>query len=651
MAEVATLVLRLFAPPPKLTISQWADDRRYLSPEASAEPGKWSTGRAEYQRAIMDAISDPAIPKVVCIKGSQVGWTEIINNACGYYIDQDPSTMLVIQPTLDLAEVWSKDRLAPMLRDTPVLHGRVHAVKSRDSGNTILQKAYPGGRLAIIGANAPAALASRPIRVVLADEVDRYPVSAGTEGDPLALAAKRQATYWNKKTLVGSTPTRVSTSVINREWLLSDQRRYFVPCHACDHPQHLQWSNVRWDKGPNGEHMAVTAHYVCESCGAVWDDIDRWDATKRGVWKATAKSDGGVVGFHIPGMLSPWLTLQDIVREFLQARHDPQLLQVWTNTILGEPWEEAGETVDGNALMNRLESYLPNALPAGVRFITAGVDVQGDRLEVQVIGWGWNEESWGILYEVLHGDPAQRMVWDDLDALLLATYQTEDGRALRVRSGCIDTGGHHGNQVHTFCRTRRNRRIFPTKGVAGPRPIWPKQASKTKDKKNEVFIIGVDTAKDATYGRLRNVKPGTPGYIHFCAPYADVDDDAPRHDFNPVYFEQLTSERVETRKKEGRPYRVWVLPDKKRNEALDTFVLAMAARMALPIRLKRPLNEVQQDDQPVVEGRKESAHEPATALTSPPPMIEARKDTPARNGPKRVRRVFRSSFMGGGQTS
>jgi phage terminase large subunit GpA-like protein len=229
-------------PPPTLTVSEWADDARRLSQESSAEPGRWTTARAEYQRAILDAVADPGVPVIVVMKAAQVGWTEILNNAVGFHIDQDPAPLLVIQPTLEMAEAWSKDRLAPMLRDTPVLRGRVKDPRSRDADNTLLHKVFPGGHITMIGANSPASLAMRPIRIVLADEVDRYPVSAGTEGDPLKLAAKRQITFWNRKTLLGSTPTLKGLSVIEREWARSDQRRFFVPCPECGHEQVLRWS-------------------------------------------------------------------------------------------------------------------------------------------------------------------------------------------------------------------------------------------------------------------------------------------------------------------------------------------------------------------------------------------------------------------------
>jgi phage terminase large subunit GpA-like protein len=581
-----------FAPPPTLTVSEWADRERRLSPEASAEPGTWDTGRTEYLRDVMDAMNDPSIARVVCIKGSQVGWTEALNNILGYLIAEDPGPVLVIQPSLEMAETWSKDRLSPMLRDSPCLVGKVQSPLTRDSGNTLRQKVFTGGRLAVVGANSPSGLASRPVRIVIADELDRFPVSAGSEGDPLALAAKRQSTFWNRKTLLGSTPTLKDTSAIWREWQASDQRKYFVPCPDCQHEQVLTWAGVKWDKSDTGAHLPATAFYICESCGAVWDDAARHDAVARGKWIATNPDVVGIAGFHIPGFLSPWLSLADITREFLNSRKDPALLQVWANTVLGEPVEPSQETVEGSSLLRRGEVYGPQSIPDGVLLLTAGVDVQADRVEVQVVGFGAHEESWAVRYEVLPGDPAQTSVWRLLDNVLAEPYRTDTGRELRIRATCVDTGGHHQHQVLTYCQQRRHRNVFPIKGASGPRPIWPARVSRTKNNQH-IWIVGSDTAKDVVYGRLRIATPG-PGYMHF--PIGGP--------FDAEYFAQLTSEVVRTRFNEGRPYRVWVLPPGKRNEALDCSAYALAARHATRIRLdlarrhEPPPDELLDDDAP-----------------------------------------------------
>jgi phage terminase large subunit GpA-like protein len=571
-------VYKKWKAPPRLTISEWADQERRLSPENSAEPGRWHTSRAEYQRGIMDSITDIHTRTVVAMKANQVGWTEVIGNVVGYFMEHDPCPILVVQPTLEAAEGWSKERLALMIRDTPALRDKVNDPRSRDSGNTVRSKEYPGGRISIVGANSASGLASRPIRFVLADEVDKYDVSAGTEGDPLTLASKRQQTFWNARTLMGSTPGLKITSRIWREWERSDQRKFFVPCPTCGSRQTIRWENVRWDRGDAREHLAHTAHYVCEGSGCVWTDVDRWRAVSSGEWRATAKGEPGIVGFHVPAFISPWVTLESVVREFLAVRKDPWRLQVWVNTVLAEPWEEAAEKVDATSLYSRGENYGPESLPDAVQLATAGVDVHGDRLEVQVIGWGYREESWVAQYEIIWGDPSQVLVWDQLDAILLQKLRTVSGREVRVRAACVDSGGHHGAEVFAYCNKRKGRRVFPIKGIAGSRPIWPKRSSRTGRNKEQVFLIGVDTGKDAIYGRLRGIgKPG-PGYVHF--PVGDG--------FDAKYFDQLTSERVVTRKRMGHPYRVWELPAGRRNEVLDTFNYALAARLSTGLKLDTP---------------------------------------------------------------
>jgi len=625
--------------------------------EAAAEPGRWVTARAEYQRGIMNAFSDTTVHTIVVPKAAQVGFTECVLNALGFIVHQDPCPILILQPTIDAGETWSKERLAPMVRDTPVLRGLVRQPISRYVENSLRFKSFPGGYMAIVGSNAPAGLAARPIRVVFADEVDRFKTSAGTEGDPLQLAAKRQTTFWNRKTLLGSSPGRKATSVIWREWLKSDQRRFYVPCPQCEEKQTLRWENVRWDKAADSEqrrvgapfwpHKPETAYYVCEHCGNPWDDVVRWEAVSKGEWRATAPFNG-IAGFHIPGFISPWLTLTDIVVEFLKAKDVPELLQVWVNTVLGEPFEDPAETVESSSLVSRGEQYGPELIPEGVKLLVAGVDVQGDRLECQVLGFGPREECWAIEYHVLPGDPAQQHLWMELDEQLLKVYPTEDERQLRIRAVCIDTGGHHGNQVLAFCKGRRGRKVLPIKGASGARPIWPKRESKAK---KDFYVVGVDTAKDAIYGRLRIAKPG-PGYIHFPVGV----------DFNEQYFQQLTCEKVMTRYRLGHPVRVWEKPPGAKNEALDTFVYALAARQALPIRFE-PV-PIPIAPAPVA-GRPAEPPPPKSLFGPPPPPMPAeheaesvRERSPPGGPPPnpgitprpwrpqlRGRRILRSTYM------
>ena len=567
-------ILSVFKPRPKLTISQWADRERKLSPEASSEPGQWHTERAEYMREIMDSIGDPRVHTVVVMSASQVGKTEVLLNAVGFYIDHDPSPMLFVMPTLEMADGLSKDRLAAMLRDTPALRGKVGDARARDSGNTLLHKQFAGGHITLCGSNSPASLASRPIRIVFCDEVDRYDPSAGSEGDPVSLAKKRTTTYWNRKLILTSTPGLKGLSRIEAAYNESDQRHFEVPCGDCGEFQRLQWRQVHWNKDldANGKtlaHHPETAHYLCEHCGSLWNDVARWAAVRRGRWQATKPLDG-VAGFHLNEIYSSWVPLVDMVKDFLSSLGDSSRQQAFTNMSLGETWEEAYEKIDGNPLLARRENYGPDSLPDAIDFLTAGVDTQGNRLELHVWGFRAGEEMWAVDYQVPYGDPAQQAIWADLDHLLLTRYRTQSGRELKIQACCIDAGGHHGQQVVNFCNARFGRRIFATHGMAGARRIWPLRASRTKNN-GQVFMIGVDMAKDAIYGRLRNTTPGSPGYVHFpAAAWCDEE-----------YFTQLTAEKIITRWRMGRALRVWDKPKAARNEAWDTAVLALAAMHAV----------------------------------------------------------------------
>ena len=546
-------------------MSQWADQFRQLSSEASAEPGKWNTDRAPYQRDIMDALADPTVEAVVIMSSAQIGKTEIVNNVVGYHIHLDPAPILLLQPTLEMAEAWSKDRFAPMLRDTRVLHGLVRDPRSRDSGNTLLHKRFPGGHITMAGANSPASLASRPIRLVLCDEVDRYPISAGTEGDPVSLAKKRSTTFWNRKLLLTSTPTIKGASRIESAFEQSDQRRFNVPCPHCAEMQVLKWQQVRWNTDPEKEgdekHLPATAVYVCEVNGCIITDADKPGMLNAGRWLAEAPFNG-TAGFHINELYSPWVTFAQMVAEFLKAKKLPETLKTWVNTSLGETWEEAGETVDADILLQRKESWGAEA-PEDVVVVTAGVDVQGDRLEVEIKGWAAGEESWSLDYKQLFGDPAQSAVWQELDELLLRPVKSKTGLQLNVACTCIDSGGHHTQAVYEYCRLRAVRGIFAIKGMSQAGKPLVGRPSRNNRHKLRFYPLGVDTAKEVIYSRLRISEPG-PGYYHF-----PLERDR-------EYFLQLTGEKQVTRFTKGTPKREWVKL-RSRNEALDCNVYALAA--------------------------------------------------------------------------
>lgn len=538
-----------------------------------------------YLREFMDAWDDPKIREIVGMFASQGAKTEAVNNIIGARVTNNPGPMLLLQPTLDMAKAWSKDRLAPMLRDTPCLRGKVRDARSRDSGNTILHKSFPGGHLTIVGANSAAGLSMRPIRDVFCDEPDRYPPSAGSEGDPIRLAVTRTRAFFDsKKAYIGS-PTVRGASRIERLMEGSDWRVRLVPCHACGREQVLKWSQVAWDKDELGDAMPETARYQCEACGAAWNDRQRQQALKRGRWQATRKFTG-VAGFHINALSYPWEScdLQHLVRQWLEAQGNPALLQVFINTVLAELWEEDHytKTVDATGLIVRREEIAERAgrpvVPESVAVLTAGIDVQDNRLEVSVYGWAAKEESWLLGHWVLYGDPAGAALWGELDRWLATGWPRAVGGSEWIRASCIDSGGHHTQPVYRFCEPRYLRLtpdggksyLFAIRGRSGSGNIWPRKPSKAKDSPVPLYTIQVDAAKEQLYGRLSIVEPG-PGYLHL-----------PKS-VDAGFLAGLVSERCVTRTdKRGFPQRTW---EKRkpgvRNEPLDAAVYAYAALCAI----------------------------------------------------------------------
>lgn len=565
-------------PPPELTLSQWADRYRMLSAESSAEPGRWHTDKAPYQREIMDAIGDPHIRRVVIMCAAQLGKTELLLNILGYFMAYAPAPILVMQPTLDMGQTFSKDRLAPMIRDTPVLRGLVD-VKSRYAGNTILKKNFPGGHITIVGANSATGLASRPIKVLLADEVDRYPGSAGTEGDPLSLAQKRQTTFWDKKTVMVSTPVIKGHSRIETEYNQSTREEWNVPCPECGHYQPFVWANLIFD--PDDLQKEIV--YKCERCGCVANEY-RWkQQSQQG--RFVAENPGAETrGFHLNTLASTFCGWKEIVQKFIVAKEqldqgNPEGMKVWVNTELGETWEERGEQVEDTELFNRREIY-DAVVPEEVLVLTAGVDVQDDRFEVEIVGWGVGKESWGIRYQKIYGDMLKEQVWEDLDAFLQTVWCKKDGTALRIISCCIDSGGHHTDQVYRFTKERYERGVWAIKGKGGAEVPYIRNPTTNNRVKTPLFIIGVDAGKVLLYQRLRHNTKG-PNYCHFPA-----NEEA---GYDETYFKGLTSEKMVVRFRKGRSVTVWELKDSKykRNEPLDLRNYATAAlEIANPVLAK-----------------------------------------------------------------
>lgn len=506
------------------------------------------------------------------MSSAQVGKTLILKAIIGYHIDQDPAPILLVQPTIEMAETFSKDRLAPMIRDTPALKGKIKDPRSRDSGNTLLQKQFPGGHITLAGANAPAGLASRPIRIVLCDEVDRYPSSAGTEGDPVSLARKRTATFWNRKVVLVSTPGLKGVSRIEAAWEQSDKRRYHVPCPHCGHFHTLEWDRVSWDEG-----KPHTARMACPNCGGTYGDVDKLRMLQQGYWVAEAP-DVPVAGFHLNELYSPWRSFGDVVTDFLRAKDSPEQFKTWVNTSLGLPFAEAGEAPEWQRLFDKRESYAIGSVPAEVVFLTAGVDVQRDRLEVEVVGWAPGKRSSSVEYRVFEGDTANQGKdgpWTKLREMILSEqWDHESGSQVPLRYTCVDSG-FRTTEVYDFCRSIGMARVAPVKGmdeqsvvVSQPRPIDRRRDGKKVWRGLKLYTVGSSVIKSEFYAWLRLDKSEDgetpPGYCRF-------------PEYGQQHFKELTSEQVHVKLVRGFPKHVWVKTAGVRNEPLDCRVYARAA--------------------------------------------------------------------------
>jgi phage terminase large subunit GpA-like protein len=581
-------------PPPKLTLSQWAEKNAVLSRETSAQTGRFRA--FPYQTGMMDAVTDPTVTMITVMKSARVGYTKILDHIVGYYLHQDPSPIMVVQPRVEDAEDYSKSEIAPMLRDTPVLSAIAGDMKAKDSGQTILKKTLSNGAsLAMVGANSPGGFRRITVRIACFDEVDGYPVNgAGNEGDQLALGAKRTETFWNRKIVIGSTPTIKGYSRVERSFEESDQRRYHVPCPQCGEHQVLEWGGpdlpygFKWDKDERGEGIPESVYYVCRANGCVIREIDKPEMVAKGQWIA-AKPFKGHAGFHIWAAYSlfPNACWSNLVAEWLRVKNDPLARQTFINLVLGNPYEDRGDkALEEGRLASRCEVW-PAEVPDGVAVITVGADVQDDRVEIEVIGWGRNEESWSIAHQVIDGDPEEAKLWDGVDAYLKRIWHRSDGRGFEVMAACIDSGGHHTQRVYEFCKARIGRRIYAIKGESarnGQRsPVWPTKRPSSRNKASyRPVILGVNAAKDTIRARLHLDHAGA-GYMHF-----PVD-----RDIN--YFAQLTSERLVSKLTHGQKYRVWELPPGRANEALDCRVYGYAALCSLMhfgLKLNRRADEV-----------------------------------------------------------
>lgn len=567
----------------------------------------------------MDAVSDPSVTEVVVMKSAQIGWTEIVGNVVGYHVHQDPAPMLIVQPTIEMGEAWSKDRLAPMLRDSPALRGAVADPRARDAGNTLRHKTFAGGHLTIAGANSAASLASRPIRILLCDEVDRYPPSAGTEGDPVTLGRKRTTTFWNRKVLLGSTPTIAGASRIEVAFNGSDKRRFWIPCAHCGEMQVLRWEQVRWENDDPS-----TAAYHCATCGAAWTDVERWAAVRKGEWRAEAEFRG-IAGFHINELASPWRKIEETVSDFLNAKGSLEQLKAWRNTALGETWQEKGDAPEWERLIERREPFQMGVVPDGALVLTAGIDNQAapERLEITVWAWGAGYESWLIDTRQIYGSPAADEPWDEIAEILAKDWPRESGGTMRIAKAAADTGGQHTAGVYAQLRRLRDPRIVPVKGVsgwnratpvAGPTFVDVTAGGKKVKRGLRLWTVAVDVFKAELYRRLwlspREDGQRPAGWVHL------------PEGLEVEHVKQLVAEQLVTIKdRRGFARREW---DKMRaNEQLD---MAVYARAALSVMgsdrygerfwemMRRGLKAV---EDPLVEPVSDEAPRPDPALSKP----------------------------------
>ena len=582
-----SVLLDEYRPEPAFTVSEWADEHRVLSTKGSAEAGPWRTARTPYLREIMDCLSSySTVETVAVMKGAQIGFSEAALNFTGYCIHHAPGPALYVMPTVETVKRISKTRLDPMIEASPALQERIPPARSRDSSNTIFSKEFMGGVLILTGANSASGLRSMPIRYLVLDEVDAYPLNADNEGDPVNLAIKRTAAFLRRKIFMLSTPGVKGFSRIGKAFRDGDQRYFNVTCDGCGVVQPITWrppptadgkpgklGGIRWPKGRPEE-----ARWECAHCGHKHEEHRKAVLMANGEWVPTAESQKpGFRSYHLSSLYSPWQSWADCAREFLDChgadgRADPSLLQVFVNTVLGEEWEEAGEAVRPDGLMGLREDWGP-VLPAKIAVLTAGVDVQNDRLEVEIVGWGRDEESWGVDYEVFIGDPAQDDVWERLDAYLKRRWPHPGfEKGLSVQAACVDTGGSHSARVYAFCHARTARKVWAIKGsTIYAAPIWPKKPSRTRKSGTNFYMVGVSAAKEIVFKRLARVGPeatGT-GACHF-----SVDRDE-------SYFAQLTVEVIRTKYINGFPQKYWWKPDGARNEALDCRAYAIAALHSL----------------------------------------------------------------------
>ena len=602
-AMAAAMFAEFFRPPADQTVSQWADSNRMLSGKSSSEPGPWRTDRTPYLRQIMDDLSARStVQEVVVMFAAQLGKSETGNNWLGYIIDNEPGPVMCVQPTTDMAKRFSRQRIAPMLEETPALRRKVRENRSRDDANTTLMKDFAGGVLVVSGANSAASLRSMPVRYLFLDETDAYPQDVDGEGSPIVLAEKRTSTFARRKVLKTSTPTIKHFSQIESSYLQSNACVYHVPCPHCGEYQPLEMGTkaphgLRWDKDESDHYVPGTVRYVCAHNGCEILEHHKPAMLTAGRWVPTRTSQrpGVLTGYHLNALYAPlgWVTWSDIVHQFTEAvqatrQGDNSRMKTFVNTVLAETWEVKGEGGDAAALAARAEDYPLGAVPRGGLMLTQGVDVQPDRLEARVWAWGRGEESWLVARHIIYGDPnldegTPGSPWTRLTEIRRTPIVHASGAQMLIEATAIDTGGHNTNAVYAYCRNHAHAQVLAVKGASTyGRPVIGKPGlidvswrGKTVPRSLKLWSVGTDTAKHLLYGRMRITQVG-PGYIHLPQSLIQTDE-----------FDQMTAARLMPVVVQGKQSLRWITPGGKREEAGDCQVYAYAAACYLGIQTYR----------------------------------------------------------------
>jgi len=590
MTDENKLIVTPFAnglrPIPRYTVSEWADKHRFLTSVSSAEPGRYRTNRTPYLKEIQDHLGKTSdAQEIVFQKGSQIGATETMNNFVGYSIHINPSIILLVMPTEEAIKKNSRTRIKPMIESAPVLRDRIKAVGSKDAENTITSKSFPGGVLLMIGANSPVGLASTPAAKIMMDEVDRFPLSAGAEGSPVDLARARARTFQNRKIFLASTPTNEGESVINAEFKDGDQRYYNIPCQGCGDKFTFKFEYLTYDEG-----KPETTRMACPECGFLHEERHKTIMLENGVWIPTAVSSSTrKFSYHLSALYSPagFYSWEELIRDYLKVKNDVNKYRTFVNTVLGETFKIKGDAPDSENLYNRREEYPIGTIPKGVYFLTMGVDIQGDRIEGEVVGWGRGRETWSIEYFVFVGDTSKPEVWEMLSNQITKQYECGDSM-MSINLTCVDAG-YKTSTVYDFVSKFSYSKVVPIMGrdsvkdvmVSPPRAYNVAKSGK-KIEGRKIWYLGTSLLKSELYGFLK-LKPKEiegkdgltevypEGYCHF-----------PQYDRH--YFKMLTAEQQEqVINKKGFAEYQWTKKSGARNEALDVRNYARAAAYIIGI--------------------------------------------------------------------